>query len=224
MSGGAPASPRGSATTGRRGIESQLRAVVLLVAGACAGASDPLPAAAEALGVEIRGSAAPDAYRVSLAGASVDLVAGAPIEATTTTVRQAAADGPALQITADRSSWDLKNHRAHFTDNVVVTRGDVILRCAALEVTYAGATTIDTVVATGGVVVERGERRAEADRAELTGRNGKIVLTGKPRLSEGVNALAGERITLWLDDEKADCEGGSGGPCTLVVAGSALGH
>jgi lipopolysaccharide export system protein LptA len=56
------------------------------------------------------------------------------------------------------------------------------------------------------------------------GRTGKITLTGRPKLSEGVNALEGERIVLWLDEERADCEGGEGGPCRLVVAAEALGR
>jgi lipopolysaccharide export system protein LptA len=161
-------------------------------------------------------------YRVTLAGAEADVAGGGEIAATTTTVTAASAS--TLDIQAKRSTWDLKGRSARFEGGVVVTRGPVTLRCATLDVRYAGADVIDTVVATGGVTVDRGGRHASAERAELVGRTGKITLTGRPKLSEGVNALEGERIVLWLDEERADCEGGEGGPCRLVVAAEALGR
>lgn len=185
---------------------------------------EPLPVSATGEGISIEATSESGAYTLSFAGASADIVGGSPIAATRTAVTQASGSGPPLEIRSARSTWDLKNHTAHFEGDVVVVRGDVTMRCAALDVRYAEADRIDTVVATGGVLVETGERRASADRAELLGATGKITLTGKPRLAEGVNALVGERIILWLDDEKADCEGGASGPCTLVVEGRALGQ
>lgn len=184
---------------------------------------DSLPAVATGEGITIEATSESGGYTLAFAGASADLVGGAPIAATRTTVTHAAS-GPPLEIRASKSSWDLKNRTARFEGDVVVVRGDVTMRCAVLDVRYADADRIDTVVATGSVIVETGERRAEAERAELLAATGKITLTGKPRLAEGVNALVGERIILWLDDEKADCEGGASGPCTLVVEGRALGH
>ncbi len=184
---------------------------------------EPLPATAGATGVTIEARGADGtAYRVSLAGASVDPSGAAPIDATTTQVVRAGA-GPDLQIDAPRSSWDLKKHTARFDGGVVVTRGPVVLRCDQLDVTYADGDTLDAVVATGGVKVQHGLRRAEADRAELLARTGRITLTGNPRLAEDASTLVGARIVLWLDDEKADCEGAEGTPCRLVVAGTALG-
>jgi lipopolysaccharide export system protein LptA len=70
--------------------------------------------------------------------------------------------------------------------------------------------------------VTRGERAATSAKAELEGATGRITMTGEPRLSEGPNTLAGDRIVLWLDDERATCEGAAGAPCRLVVEGSAL--
>jgi lipopolysaccharide export system protein LptA len=198
--------------------------VVLFGAAACASEPlEPLPERARAEGVVFETEAGGGTYRVALAGAESAPGAGEPIAATATEVVAAGA-GPELHIAASRSSWDLKGRSAHFESNVVVTRGDVTMRCNALDVRYAGADTIDTVVATGAVRVEKGGRTAEAARAELVGKTGRITLTGDPRLAEGVNVLEGERIVLWLDDERADCEGGATGPCRLVVAAGALGR
>ncbi len=205
-------------------VRAGLLGVIVAFAAACSPEPQAsLPTEATATGVVIHGEAASGPYSVAFAGAKGDVFAGT-VDATTTTVTKAQAGGVPLEIQAARSSWDLKARTAHFEGEVVVTRGEVTMRCAALDVRYATADTIDTVVATGTVRVDRGERHAEAERAELTGKNGKITLTGHPKLAEGVNALVGERITLWLDDEKADCEGGASGPCALTVEGRALGR
>lgn len=202
-----------------------LAAALLGWAAGCSPESfEPLPTAARAEGVVVQVEGADTTYRVELAGAEAEVAAGGAVSATATRVASKPAEGPTLNIVAERSSWDLKGHSAHFEGNVVVTRGPVTLRCASLDVRYAAADVIDTVVATGNVTVDRGERHAVADHAELVGRTGRITLTGTPRLSEGVNALTGERIVLWLDEERADCEGGASGPCRLVVASGALGR
>jgi lipopolysaccharide export system protein LptA len=145
------------------------------------------------------------------------------------------ADGrPPLEITAARSTWDLRARTAHFEGNVLVRRGPVDLHCAALDVRYADADHIDRVLASGGVSVQHGSRTASAAQAELMGATGRITLTGSPRLSEGPNTLVGATIVLWLDDERATCEGGpaeagaagtvgaEASPCRLVVDGAAL--
>lgn len=197
--------------------------VVTACLASCAQAPLPaLPTTAAATGVAIEGSTESGPYTLAFAGASGDVFAGT-VDATTTTVSRTEGAGPPLQIQAARSSWDLKARSARFEGEVVVTRGAVTMRCTALDVHYASADVLDTVVATGTVRVDHGERHAEAERAELVGASGKITLSGHPKLSEGVNVLSGERIILWLDDEKADCEGGPSGPCALTVAGEALG-
>ncbi len=198
------------------------RVTLCWAATACASAAlEPLPAKVVAEGVTVQARSEHGAYEVHLAGAEGE--PGSGVQATGTRVSARAPTGPELEIVAARSSWDLKGRTAHFEGNVIATRGDVTMRCSTLDVVYAGADAIETVVASGGVRVERGARLAEASRAELVGKTGRITLTGEPRLAEGVNVLVGERIVLWLDDERADCEGGATGPCRLVVAPGALG-
>jgi len=128
-----------------------------------------------------------------------------------------AAAPPPLQIEAPQSDWDLRSRTVHFTGGVTATRGEVQLRCDALEVRYAGPDRVDTATAEGHVLVTRGERRATSERAVLTAADGRIVLEGSPQLSDGPNTLTGRSIALFLDDERVQCEA-----CRLVVAGSAL--
>lgn len=192
--------------------------VFLLFAGAtCAPteAVQPLPDAATATGVESLG----DGW--SAAASTLRFGAGFA-QATEPAVIRTSDGKPPLEIVAERSDWDLKARTARFSGAVQVRRGEVILGCAELEVRYADAERIDRVLAAGGVEVRRGERLATSASAELNGATGKITLLGEPRLSEGPNTLLGHTIVLWLDDERATCEGVEGAPCRLLVEGSAL--
>lgn len=190
--------------------------------GACSTpALAPLPEAATATGVHLRSAESESVWSVHLAAAEGGI--GAPILATATTVARAESGRPPLQVVADRSEWNLRERTASFEQNVVVTRGDVKLDCSHLDVRYARGEQIESIVATGNVIVRKGEREATADRAELDGATGRVTLTGNPRLREGESELWGAVITLWLDDERANCEGAAGQACRLVVAGSAIG-
>ncbi len=186
----------------------------------CATELAVLPERAEAK--ELRVESADGAYVVALSQASAPS-AGGVATATTTEVSQRERGKPPLSISSSASSWDLKNKRASFEGQVLVTRGDVTMHCEKLDVAYGIGDVVDTVVATGNVTVDKGSRVAHAAAAELVGATGRITLTGSPRLADGPNELVGDTIVLWLDDERATCTGKAGAPCTLVVAGWAVG-
>ncbi len=192
-------------------------AAALLALAACGPteAAPPLPTAAVATGVEAVG----DGW--SAAAATLRLGAGVAEASEPALVRSS--DGkPPLEITAERSEWDLAARTARFSGAVQVRRGGVQMRCDTLDVRYADAERVDRVLAAGNVRVTQGAREASAASAELVGATGQITLAGAPRLAEGPNTLVGSRIVLWLDDERASCEGAGGEPCRLVVEGSAL--
>lgn len=129
----------------------------------------------------------------------------------------AGAAPPPLQVEAPRSDWDLRARVVRFSGGVVATRGPVRLTCASLEVHYLDAERVDRALAEGEVEVRHGERVATGQRAELHAADGRVVLTGQPQLVEGANTLRGQQITLYLDDERLQCQ-----DCTLVVAGQAI--
>ncbi|MFN7146573.1 MAG: LptA/OstA family protein [Myxococcota bacterium] len=196
---------------------SAARGVLLALLAACAPSEPaaPLPTAAVATGVEAVGEGWSAAAATLRFGANV-------AEAAEPAIVRATDGKPPLEITAARSEWDLKARTARFSGTVDVRRGGVTMRCDSLDVRYADADRIDRVVATGNVLVRQGARTANAATAELVGATGQITLTGTPKLAEGPNTLVGNRIVLWLDDERASCEGAGGEPCRLVVEGSAL--
>ena len=63
----------------------------------------------------------------------------------------------------------------------------------------------------------RGARVVTAMRGELDVATGALVLTGEPVVTEGERRLSGQRVVIYLDDERLVCDG-----CRLEVPGTWL--
>ncbi|MEM9582332.1 MAG: lipopolysaccharide transport periplasmic protein LptA [Pseudomonadota bacterium] len=108
-----------------------------------------------------------------------------------------------VEITADELTVDQQTGEAVFIGNVVAGQGQMRLSAARVTVKYAvvnGQATgdIDTLVATGGVTLVNGAEAAEAANATYAVRAAEIVMTGDVVLTQGVNALSGEKLTVDL--------------------------
>lgn len=192
----------------------------------CAPALPVAPETTVLTGVEARlGPWTGTAATVKLVGGTAwaeDVRASTGATAPTGSASPDAAPVPLL-IEAATSEWDLKGKTATFRTDVKVTRGAVTLTADSLHVRYKDLDHVDVVTATGRVVMTRGGRVARSGIATLTAGDGRVVLTGSPTLTEGVNELAGARIEVWLDEEKAACSGatapGATVPCRLKIVG-----
>lgn len=127
------------------------------------------------------------------------------------------AEAPPLNIHSKSAVWSFVERTARFEGDVLVTRADVTLRCDVLTVSFLRPDRIENAIAEGGVEVIQGQRTASSSRAELTAADGMLVMTGQPVITDSGNRLSGDRITLWLDQERVECQG-----CTLVVDGAAI--
>ena len=186
----------------------------LLAVVACA--REPLPeapVAVELTGVRVQAAA----WAASAEAATTD---GRTVQASG--VRADVGGAPPIDVRAKATEWDLQARTARFTGEVRVTRGDVTLTCDRVEVRYGADDRIDHLAAEGRIRVEQGARLATAEKAEVEGRTGRIVLTGSPVLAEGPNRLEGATITLYLDDKRVTCASADGGTCHLAIDGSAL--
>lgn len=126
--------------------------------------------------------------------------------------------GPALAaekqepivITADSMQAARLNDRVDFRGNVMLKREGMTLTAETAIVYYAGPKKgIREIEALGNVVVRKEGRVAFAQRALFYNREEKIVLTGDARIFEGENEIGGERITLYLQDDRSVVEGGN---------------
>ena len=107
-------------------------------------------------------------------------------------------------VTSDRADVDYDKNTAVFKDNVHVKgpSGDM---WADTMVVYFDRNTreVKEIISTGKKVITDGHgRRSESRKAVYTARDGKIVLTGAPYITEGRNRYAAETITIFKDNEK----------------------
>jgi lipopolysaccharide export system protein LptA len=135
-------------------------------------------------------------------------------------------------ITAGTLSYSEPESRAHLEKNVVAKSAEQEIRAPLMDLyftrseknsptsasaspstTQTGAQQISRAVATGGVLVEQGTRRATSERGEYSAADGKFVMTGgNPTIfdaSEGTTT--GRQLTFFLADDTiiVDSENGS---------------
>jgi lipopolysaccharide export system protein LptA len=118
-------------------------------------------------------------------------------------LRQQDPDLP-VEVSADSLAVDQAAGTAVFTGNVVAVQGDLRLTAAEVRVTYtAGGDGIERLDATGGVTLVSPTEAAEAAEAVYTPASGNVVMTGNVLLTQGRNAISGQRLVI-------DLRGGTG--------------
>jgi lipopolysaccharide export system protein LptA len=120
-------------------------------------------------------------------------------------------------VTSDRLTADYTHNVGTFEGNVLAVDPRITVRSDKMTVWFAAtnsaaATTNDAqrsirkIVAEGAVVINQENRKATSDRAEYTAAEGKVVLTGHPKLENPDGTVTGTRITFWRNQEKIDVE------------------
>jgi lipopolysaccharide export system protein LptA len=137
--------------------------------------------------------------------------------------------GP-VRIDSDSLELDYKNSNITYRGHVQVTQGDVTLNSDRLSITYdpaavkrdtglpdaatrpqtgTDADRIKQIVAEGNVRIRQGNRLAEGRRAIFDQAQQTVVLSDGAVLHEGPNQVAGERVIVYLKEERSVVEGGS---------------
>lgn len=115
-----------------------------------------------------------------------------------------------IRLKSDTLEWDYNGNVVTFKGNVIATQEDVTLYSDRLVMYYEGSTNeVNRIVAEGAVRIVQLDRRATAERAVFYNPEKKIVLTGRPVVTQGNNRVIGEVITIlmdrnWVEVEKAD--------------------
>jgi lipopolysaccharide export system protein LptA len=172
----------------------------------------PLPAAAVFTGVELAWPAGALVLHAARAEAA-DPERGVATEV------EATADGGGgaeLQIRAARASWDLDQQSVVFAGAVEARHGEFTLTCEHLEARFDSPERLVSAEARGQVRVLHRGRVASGEHALLDVPAARLELTGVPSLQDGRRTLSGERIVLYLDETRLECE-----RCTLAVAPAA---
>lgn len=113
-----------------------------------------------------------------------------------------------LQI--DARSMDIlgANKMVVFEGDVAARQGELTLHADRVEVRADPKTReIQSVRAKGSVRLRKGEVVASGDQAEYDAVKGVAVLTGSPKVWRGQDVVAGDKITLYLAEDRSVVEG-----------------
>lgn len=112
-------------------------------------------------------------------------------------------------ITSDRLTFDAKGRTAVFEHNVLVTDPKMQMAADRLIVKFDEQGQAQVIRAEGRVTITQLDRTAQAEVASYDVPSGKIVLTGKPRITRGRDVLEGEVITYWRHQDRMICQPGA---------------
>jgi len=109
-----------------------------------------------------------------------------------------------LEITSGRLEADEAAHKVTFFDKVVARQGDVVIYAETLTIFYAGdKREVDRIVAEIDVRIVQQNRVVTGERAEYDHRAGTMELTGNPTVHQGKDAVSGDKITVYLNENKS---------------------
>lgn len=113
-----------------------------------------------------------------------------------------------VEITSDQLEIDQADGTALFSGNVVIVQGNMRLSADQVHAAYTEATdTIETITATGNVLLVNATDAAEAEMAVYTISTGEVVLTGDVLLTQGAATLAAQRMVIDLKTGKGRMDG-----------------
>ncbi len=118
-------------------------------------------------------------------------------------------DREPIVVTSNRMEADELGNTVTFIGEVTLKKETMTLTSDHLVVFYDPASKgVREIEALGNVVVRKEGRIALANKAIYYSKDEKIVLTGDARINENENQLGGERITLFMRDDRSIVEGG----------------
>ena len=119
---------------------------------------------------------------------------------------KAAEDTNSTVITSTQLSFDQQKRRAVFEGNVVVTDREIKILSDRLEVFFTEDNKVDRIEAEGHVAIIRNDLKATSEKATYDIKEGKMQLTGNPRIQRDQDTLTGETVTLWRNSKRILCE------------------
>lgn len=123
-----------------------------------------------------------------------------------------------ITVKSNELTTDNKGKLAVFTGKVVAKQGDVTIHADKLTINY-GSTEgdVEKIEADGNVRIIQENRTGIAAHAVYENREGRIVLTGSPRVTQGADTISGKIITYFIDEERSIVSGGGDSRVEAVI-------
>lgn len=114
-----------------------------------------------------------------------------------------------ITIKSNELTADNKGKTAVFTGKVVAKQGDISIYADKITVNYADKKgDVEKIEASGNVRIVQQNKTGTAAQAVYDSRDGRITLTGNPRVTQGGDSISGKTITYYVDDDKSVVSGG----------------
>ncbi|MEO8603592.1 MAG: LptA/OstA family protein [bacterium] len=124
-------------------------------------------------------------------------------------------EGGPVHIESDTMEFDYKTMVLTYRGKVSVAQADMTLTSDVLTVTLTREgegpnqrQRPKEVVAQGDVQIVKGTRRASGGRAVFNDAARTVTLSEKALLQDGPNEVAGERVVVYLDEQRSVVQGG----------------
>ena len=134
-----------------------------------------------------------------------------------TPVRKGGRKSGETVITASRMEYDYTESAVLFEENVKVVDPEFTMTADRVIVLLEGTNNLKQVRCLGNVVLVSEDRSARCAEAIYTKADGKIVMTGDAVLQRAKDQIWGRKITIWVDDERMECE-----PARMVIQPSSV--
>ena len=117
------------------------------------------------------------------------------------------------RITSQKLIYNQAAKEVEFFGDVHVIRSDFQLWCNRMHVFLAETAAeessrknpgIEKIVAREAVRLEMEDRRAESEQAVYEAASQKLILQGNVVLKEGLNAIQGEKVVFFLEEERSE--------------------
>lgn len=144
-------------------------------------------------------------------------VSAGPATAQATDVQLESVDGDSgdepVEVTSNQLAVDQLAGTALFTGDVVVVQGEIRINAPEMLVQYITlpdgsiGEEVDTITATGGVLMVTPTEEAESDMAVYTPARDEVVMTGNVLLTQGPNTVNGTRLTVDVNTGSGQMDG-----------------
>ncbi len=117
-----------------------------------------------------------------------------------------------ISISSDVLEFDYRSRVLKYTGAVVATQGDMKLQSKSLIVTLDAQVEnrIKEVVADGQVRLSKGSRWATGGHAVFDQDHSTVILSDNAELHDGASLVKGDRVVVYLNEERSVVEGGKG--------------
>ena len=114
-----------------------------------------------------------------------------------------------LRVRSSRMKFDYEQGELAYVGSVHVAQGSIRLQADELQIRFEPQRTgaLRTIRASGNVQIQQRNETATGDEAVYDPAAATLTLTGNVRLGSGPNSLQGERVVVYIDEDRTEIQG-----------------